>query len=211
MTPSTEEQLYHWRDWFTVNWHNKFVSAKCSPNVNPRKNIKMSPSFQCLLLTMSTPVDDFLWSYSQRFVSQMRIEVPPCLPSSPPKHSLMFQSAENWRLHYSTEKLCAHLWKKRPIPVDHRFISCLLFFLTPPENGGCWWSDDQTCWALLTVLSKANSIPVADLCLWYIPSNLLVQPKWSLLALFKHGGLVRSFQVFSLWDIQQRQLREQIN
>lgn len=135
----------------------------------------------------------------------------PCLPSSPAKRSLMFQSSENWSLHYSTEKLCAHLWKRQPIPVDHRFISCRLFFLTPPEKGGRWWSDRETRWALLSTLSKANSIPVADLCLWYVLSNLLVQPKRNLLALFKQGGPVGSFQVFSLWDIQQRQLREQIS
>lgn len=163
------------------------------------------------LLTMSIPVDDFLLSYSRWFVSQMKIEAAPCLPSPPAKRSLMFQSSENWSLHYSTEKLCAHLWKRQPIPVDHRFISCRLFFLTPPEKGGYWWSDGETRWALLSTLSKANSIPVADLCLWYVLSNLLVQPKWSLLALFKQGGPVGSFQVFSLWDIQQRQLREQIS
>lgn len=160
---------------------------------------------------MSTPIDDLLLSYSRQFVSQMKIEAVPCLPSSPAKRSLMFQSSENWSLHYSTEKQCAHLWKRQPIPVDLCFISCRLFFLAPPENGGCWWSDGETRWALLSTLSKANSIPVADLCLWYILSNLLVQPKRSLLALFKQGGPVRSFQVFSLWDIQQRQLREQIS
>lgn len=163
------------------------------------------------LLTMSTPVDDFLLSYSRQFISQMKIEAASCLPSSPAKRSLMFQSSENWSLHYSTEKQCAHLCKRQPIPVDHRFISCHLFFLTPPENGGRWWSDGETRWALLSTLSKANFIPVADLCLWYVLSNLLVQPKRSLLALFKQGGPVGSFQVFSLWDIQPRQLREQIS
>lgn len=172
---------------------------------------KSSSTFHCLLLAVSTPVDDFLWSYSQWFQSQMKIEAPPCLPSSPAKHPLMFQSAENWSLPYSTEKVRAHLWKRQPIPADHRFISCLLFFLAPSENGGCWWSDGQTCWALLTGLSKLIPFQLPTFCLWYVPSNLLVQPKWSLLALFKHGGPVRSFQVFSLWDIQQRQLREQIN
>lgn len=113
---------------------------------------KSSSTFHCLLLAVSTPVDDFLWSYSQWFQSQMKIEAPPCLPSSPVKH--MFQSSENWSLPYSIEKVRAHLWKRQPIPADHRFISCLLFFFTPSENGGCWWSDGQACWALLTGLSK---------------------------------------------------------
>lgn len=209
----------------TLNWlkHKIILLLKCDQNANQHSKRTSTLTYLALivwtyiknvfshLLTMSTPVDDFLLSYSRRVISQMKIEAPPCLPSSPAKCSLMFQSCENWSLHYSTEKLCAHLWKRQPIPVDRRFISCRLFFLTPPEKGGRWWSDGETRWALLSTLSKANSIPVADLCLWYVLSNLLVQPKRSLLALFKQGGPVGSFQVFSLWDIQQRQLREQIS
>lgn len=155
--------------------------------------LKMSSKFYCLSLTIWTPVDDFLWSYSQWFVSQLKVEAPPCLPSSPAK--LLSDVSKCWEL-----KSPLFHWETACTSVEETANPCgLLLHFKPP-----FLPYSPRKWRLLMARW-------ADLCLWYVPLNLLVQPKRSLLALFKHGGPVRSFQVFSLWDVQQRQLREQIN
>lgn len=152
----------------------------------------MSSPFYCQLLTIS-PVDDFLWSHSQRFVPKLKAEAPPCLPSSPAK--LLTDVSKCREL-----KSPLFHWETARASVEETANPCgLLLHFMPP-----FLPYTPRKWRLLTERR-------ADLCLWYVPLNLLVQPKRSLLVLFKHGGPVRLFQVFHLWDIQQRQFREQIN
>lgn len=62
----------------------------------------MSSTFYCLLLTTLRPVDDFLWSYSHWFVSQLKVEAPPCLPSSPAELLTVFVCFKAPRTKVST-------------------------------------------------------------------------------------------------------------
>lgn len=146
---------------------------------------KMSSTFYCLLLTISTPVDDFLWTYSQWFISQLKVVALPCLPSSPAKLLTDVSMCRELKSLFHWETDCASM--------EEIANPCgpLLHFMPPflPYTPRKW---------MLLMEQRA------DLCLWYVPLNLLVQ-------LFRHGGPVRSFQVFILWDVQQRQLCEQIN
>lgn len=154
--------------------------------------LKMSSSFYCLLLTISAPTDDFLWSHSSWFVSRLMVEAPPCLPSSLAKlltdvwkcqelKSPLFQR-ETARFHGSDSQ---SLWT---VASFHAPFSSLR-----PQKMEAWWSDWQTfafdmsrkiCWCSQSRVCWRSSIMVV---------------------LSDHSTF------FGLREVQQRQLREQIN